>query len=412
MIKKMITQLWNERRSNLPLFVELLLISVVMWFVVDTLYVRLSIYFQPKGFDISHVYMVEMDRLSETNKEYRPDRMRNGKESEDILTILHRIQQRPDVEAACVSYVSHPYSGTGNYMWIKYDTCAVKLWHITASPEYFRVFCFKGLHGETPEELAELYKTGTAVFISSNAFISYGIRGEALRGQTFSYMYDEQARPHTFHTILQPARRDDYVGKDDMGFLFAEYSPWFDVLSQFHIRVKPDQDRDFISRFWKDVPRYQEGNVFIRNIASFRDVRSECHKLDDAKNNLYYSVMGFLLLNVFVALFGVFWFRTRQRRQEVAIQMAMGSSRRQVFIRILSEGLCLLIAATIPALLADFYIMKAELVDQYQNVYFTFSRYFLTIGMTFLIIALTIFASIWYPARRATRIHPAEALHE
>jgi len=40
MTKKLFNQIKNEWRSNLWLMAELLLVSVVMWFIVDYLYVQ------------------------------------------------------------------------------------------------------------------------------------------------------------------------------------------------------------------------------------------------------------------------------------------------------------------------------------------------------------------------------------
>ena len=44
MNKKLFTQIKNEWRSNLWLVTELLLVSVVLWYIVDYMYVQTSIY--------------------------------------------------------------------------------------------------------------------------------------------------------------------------------------------------------------------------------------------------------------------------------------------------------------------------------------------------------------------------------
>jgi len=66
MNKKLFTQIKNEWRSNLWLVTELLLVSVVLWYIVDYMYVQTSIYNEPRGFDISHCYLVQMGRLTRT----------------------------------------------------------------------------------------------------------------------------------------------------------------------------------------------------------------------------------------------------------------------------------------------------------------------------------------------------------
>ena len=49
MNKKLFTQIKNEWRSNLWLVTELLLVSVVLWYIVDYMYVQTSIYNEPTG---------------------------------------------------------------------------------------------------------------------------------------------------------------------------------------------------------------------------------------------------------------------------------------------------------------------------------------------------------------------------
>ena len=53
MTKKLLTQIKNEWLSNLWLVLELLVVSVVMWYVVDYLYTRAATYLEPRGFNIA-----------------------------------------------------------------------------------------------------------------------------------------------------------------------------------------------------------------------------------------------------------------------------------------------------------------------------------------------------------------------
>ncbi len=59
MTKKLLTQIKNEWLSNLWLVLELLVVSVVMWYVVDYLYTRAT-YLEPRGFNIEHCYLIEL----------------------------------------------------------------------------------------------------------------------------------------------------------------------------------------------------------------------------------------------------------------------------------------------------------------------------------------------------------------
>ena len=54
--------------------------------------------------------------------------------------------------------------------------------------------------------------------------------------------------------------------------------------------------------------------------------------------------MGFLLLNIFLGLLGTFWFRTQQRRSEIALHKVHGASDMSIFTRLISEGLAFAVA--------------------------------------------------------------------
>lgn len=110
-------------------------------------------------------------------------------------------------------------------------------------------------------------------------------------------------------------------------------------------------------------------------------------------------------------MIGTFWFRTQHRRKEVALRMAMGSTRRGIFLRLIAEGLLLLTLAAVPAAIIALNIGVAELVDVTQ-LPFDASRFFLALVLSWLLMAVMIVVGVWYPARRAMKIQPAEALHD
>ena len=91
--------------------------------------------------------------------------------------------------------------------------------------------------------------------------------------------------------------------------------------------------------------------------------------------------------------------------------MASGPPRRGGFRRLTDEGLLLLTLAAVPAALIAFNVGMAELVDV-ERMPFSAVRFLWGIAMTWVLMALMVVLGIWYPARRAMRIQPAEALHD
>ena len=178
------------------------------------------------------------------------------------------------------------------------------------------------------------------------------------------------------------------------------------------LRVRPDADSGFMEKLMEDADRlYQVGNLYLLDVTSFKDLREICEREDMNEAKTQLCVLGFLLMNIFLGVIGTFWFRTQQRRREVALRMAMGSSRQGVFLRLMSEGILLLTLAAVPAVIIAFNVGMAELVDV-EKLPFGGGRFLAAVAVTWSLMAVMIVAGIWYPARGAMKVQPAEALHD
>ena len=124
-----------------------------------------------------------------------------------------------------------------------------------------------------------------------------------------------------------------------------------------------------------------------------------------------YAVAAFFMGNVFLCVLATFWYRTRKRRCEIALRMAMGSSRRDVMRQLMLEGMTLLLAAVVPALFIAFNVQVADLTV-HTLVDVSSGRFVLCFVAAVVLLAGVIALGIWYPARQAMHIQPAEALHD
>ena len=70
MIRMILRQIWNERRANALVFLELLVVSVCLFYTADYLYIKYKEYKRPLGFDIGHVYNVELGVVPEGSPDF------------------------------------------------------------------------------------------------------------------------------------------------------------------------------------------------------------------------------------------------------------------------------------------------------------------------------------------------------
>jgi putative ABC transport system permease protein len=411
MTKKLLTQIKNEWLSNLWLALELLVVSVVMWYVVDYLYTRAATYLEPRGFNIEHCYLIELGELTPKSPDYTPNKTRDDTHA-DITELLERLRRRPEVEAVSLSQNSYPYNGSNSSGEVRYDTLQSPGWTIRrmVTPDFVRVFRYQGTRGETPEQLAEMLERGEFL-ASDNLYRKYDRKLTEFVGKRFQ-LFGDTTKTYQLGAALQNVRYHDY-DQARSSYCFLVKQSFYYVDLELCVRVREGQDNDFITKLKEDSEsQFRIGNLFISEIRSFHDIRRNFQQAwtNDIRN--YVMGMGFLLLNIFLGLLGTFWFRTQQRRSEIALHKAHGATDRAIFSRLLSEGLLLLAVVTPIALVIDWNLAHMELNSWRNGTTLEWDRLLLCAGISFVLMALMIAIGIGIPARKAMKVQPAEALHD
>ena len=425
-------QLRNEWRSNFFLALELLVVFVVLWYIVDWCCVTARVYFAPMGFDTNHCYCLMLNRLTPNSALYEAGRTPEN-DMDDMLEIAERLRHRPGVEAVAISQNSIPYGDGSNGLTVCVDTVPVHAMHRWVQPDFMRLFrihgvAVQGADGQTvyttsPDSLASVLNSGTLI-LSRNVAADYEELhlpdATPLLGRQLPLGEPDNDFRRRVAGIAEPMRWSHFQTSDQWGGPFIATDLSREVMIEFEnpaylqlsVRVKPEADHDFVEGLMNDADRlYRIGNVYILSVLPFHQLRTieELEDVNEVKTQL--CILGFLLLNIFLGVVGTFWFRTQHRRQEVALRMALGSTRQGVFIRLIAEGLLLFVVAMIPASLIALNIGIADLVDV-SCLPFDTLRFCIALSVTAVLMALMIVLGIWYPARRAMKVQPAEALHD
>ncbi len=430
-------QLRNERRANLWLGVELLVVFAVMWYLVDWTYVTVRTWLQPMGFDTEHCYNLSFNRLTPQAEGYRAEDDAEA-DMRHLLEIVERLRHRPGVEYAAVSQNSIPYIDGSNGFNLRIDSVMTTGMLRWGQPDFFRMFRVQGVavltedgrkvQTTSPDSLAAVLESSASNVLISRNYVSdhrYASLGyadalpllgyEVGKGDDGSYSFRiagicEPMRWSHFSTVNEWGGPLVGVAMDDDGVI-GMGNPLY---VQVSLRLEPEADTgaDFMEALMDDADRlYTLGNVFLLDVQPFAALQRtmELDDVNEARTQL--CVIGFLLLNIFLGVIGTFWFRTQHRRSEIALRMAFGSTRRGVFGRLVGEGLLLLTLAAVPAALVAFNVGMAELVDV-ERMPFDAVRFVVAIGVTWALMSVMVVLGIWYPARRAMRVQPAEALHD
>lgn len=406
---------------NLWLLSELLVVFVALWIMADYFIAQYVLFHQPVGFKTDRVYQVTIALRSADSPDFVAYPEGSEEPRRNFDRIIDQIRQHPDVEAVALAAYSLPYTRSSSSWGLSHDSLKilnVRLYEV--SRDYFRVFGIHTWTGGSPDQLGLLISTSDEIISSNLAERLFG-RADVV-GEQVIRSGDEDTIPRRIMAVTEPVRNDEYhVGLPYARFVLLDESEdkllseedlmrWNVVFRVRHgVRLMGFEDR-FMSEMRS---RLQSGNFRVTGIQDYDTVRARFleNSSEASGQRVITSVMLFLLVNVFLAIVGSFWFRVKRRRAELGLRMAMGASRRGVLGFTIAESLLLLTLAMLPALLICGNLLYAEVIPLV--VGWTKGTSFLVASsLTWLILALVIVVAVWYPAWRATRIMPAEALRE
>ena len=417
--------MWNERKANVLIFLELLVVFICLLYASDYLYVKYKEYKQPLGFDISHVYKVWLGVVPQNSADYDTTSVHTTNGMDDFFTIIDRLEKDSRVES--VGYT------TGNHFHYMYSNQfatfhgnGIKRYGFVrdVDPSYFRVFKVKTADGESWEKLEKTLENNGIVVTSTVAKAYYGSplegRGKEIwitdQGSTDSTAYRigevcEFQRYHEFSSFDYAYYRN-LGGRDELNKYGIE------ILSgniNLFVRMKPSADEPaLMQQFRKDMEQQLRlGNIYLSDVTPMSYYREEILRSAFDNIRLYSTGILFLLFNVLLGIVGTFWFRSRQRIPEIGLRMAVGASRSEVFSWLVIEGVILLVVAALPAALVYMNMAHLDILVQTSmkdlSLWDRFAHSFI---ITLLLLLIMIITGISFPARQAARLNPTDALKD
>lgn len=417
MIRHIFKIIWNERKINLWILIELILVFCILWFCVDYTYFFARRYLEPKGFNIDNVYNVNLGMKMHAEGTDDED-VDYEKILDDFWTIMDRINKSPEIESSSVAIAAMPYSGsyTDNMFYV--DTASVPMQMKSVTSGYFDVFGFKILSGninnwdDSSERIA---------ILSGNA-------QNMILGRPVEEIKKVSAKHEEEFKIIgtvHPTKRGDFEAYNTIIYMPFDKKDkrivdWGGP--EISVRIKPEFKEEFISRFSKNMQeQLSVGLYYLSSVTPFDKQRDDYIKYWGYDNSFksIFSVSAFLLINIFLAVVGTFWFRINTRRSEVGLRIALGATRTNIKAIFILETLILLFLASIVAALVSINISVTDLlsgigvpsIDREKNPV-EISQYLADYVFTFLILAIISVFAVWYPSRRASKIAPAEALKD
>jgi putative ABC transport system permease protein len=398
MLRHLFTLMWNRRRANALLIVEILLAFVVL-FAVGTIGANLwANYRQPLGFGYANVWQVNLAFGSQPRAE------RFG----TLQQVLGSLRALPGVQGAAVSAANTPFSFNDSKMSVdKTDAQGkvvrsvedVNVYNI--GPELRPVLDFKltagrwfdprdatpGVHGPIviDEQLREVFFPGGQPAVGQ--LLSFDKKQWRVVGVVQAYRTDGELQAPV-PALMQPVFAADTAFLPDALLL----------------RVQPGSGAALEKRLTDEIRRI--GPSWSSTVRTLPDMHASQVKQLLTKPVLLGLMSIFLLLNVALGLFGVLWLNISQRRAELGVRRALGASAGAISGQIVGETLVLTTFGLALGLLVAVQFPLLGVLDVQPGVYLT------AMGLAALGLYALAAGCALYPSQLAARIQPAVALRE
>lgn len=420
MIQHLLKLIRKRFGSSLWILAELLVVFMILWVITDYFMMYQVQRNRPVGFQVENVYRVMISNQSINSTSFIPYEAGSEEPRENYLRLISLLEQHPDVEAVSLSHFSLPYDRSNSWFSVSHDSTLVDNCRLfKVSPGYFKVFGLRPLSGGKPEELSGR--------LPQKGILSAGLAKE-LFGRTDvvgrEFFYSGDTVPTRITAVTEYIRGDEYDSRSNKATFtlfdvntFGGEAPDEEAFKKLQLcfRTRPGVagGPDYADRFLKEMKqRLRIGNYWLSNVRSYEQIRTNYleNSMETSERKIFSVLAVFFLVNVFLAVIGTFWFHVVRRRSELGLRMAVGSDRWGIRYLMIGEGLLLMTLAALPALLL---FVNMAYLDAFATkiMPMTAMRFLCTSLITWSVLALVIILAIWYPARRASKMAPADALH-
>lgn len=421
MKRNLLTQMRNEWKGNFWLIIELAVVLLVVWGLSTVLYAQLIGLTYPKGFNPDNVFSLTVVYAGSNSPDYI--KVDNDTEAyyEDLNQLIRRLKNNPNVEAVALHYNSMPYLKSGSSGFLTpvegNDSVFYDANFRYATPDIINVLGIESLTGVTPEKLMDMLKNGELLISDSRRYQQSGRDPMSLKGKNV-YLGNDSTKKYRIGDVVRQIRRTEYeVYTEGGNVIYPLNEEYPGMACNILLKLKPGHIAHFYEDFENNTELRKQRNVTLCDLTSLIDYRKMSQKDDEVNIRVYISIILLLMITVFLGLAGSFWFRVRQRVGEIAIRKVCGANKKQIFIRIITEGLILLLAAVIIVSLI-IWPMADKMIETYMYTTFALKGgllvdlnvVFMMELLSVILIAVGIIVSLWFPASKAMKIEPAIAI--
>jgi putative ABC transport system permease protein len=420
MIKHLLKLIWNRKRTNFLITLEIFISFLVLFVVILIGVFYAHNYRQPLGYNYENVWRVsvESNNRSErrsanvtTTAQENPSSPTNESEAaKTVKLLMAAVKEFPEVESVATGVVT-PYGNGSMQSGIGDGEGSIRYGNNRVSDDYKQTLGLTITRGRwfSKEDDGQNYQPVVITeYLAREVFGDADPIGQRLQRPGFQNSASEEPepRPTRIVGVITDFRKDGEYAKLE-GFLFnrQEFDREMDnPPGNLMIKVQSGVTAAFEEKLIKRLQGIARDWSFeIEPVVAMRESANQFRLAPLIAGAL---VAGFLMIMVALGLTGVLWQNVTQRTKEIGLRRAKGATAARIHRQILAE---LLIIATAGLAVGVAVVVQFPLLDIIGFI--NGEVYSASILITLAIIyALTLVCGL-YPSWMATRVQPAEALH-
>ena len=374
-----VKDIWKRKREKVWLFLELIVITIVAWVVIDPAVVNLYYRSLPIGYDTDRLIYIEGKALYNGTV----DRDAWDVAHEYLPKLINRLKPLDGVENAYCH--KSPYSTisakyySNEYVCYEQDTITLAWVEFTSDCNFFETYGLKPLSGSpSAEELSKIdTESNQAVLSESGAKALFGT-AEGVVGKHFQRFYygykGGEAHDFTVAGVVADVQKLRYSAVQSIIYLPNDSRG---MGAYIIIRLKKGiNPAKYIEEHAQEIQQTAKTDFFrINKIMTYEEFIHQ-EELEDKKPqevNTNLTLAIFFLINLSLAVIGTVWLQAKRRTEECGVRRTYGASKLRLLFSFLTEGALL---ATIAVVIGCvIYLNYAHSGFETDGIHETFSMY-------------------------------------
>ena len=442
MLKLIYRNILARRGRYCWIFVELCLVALISWTVLDEVVIDTYKKVIPTGYDLDRLVTFRLAQKPDAGENAETEELTADQRGEITLGHLNRIldRLRSDARVESATFINDlsPLSGSINVNSLpsgREDESGyyfiVQFWPGT---DFFKTFSITD--AATGKVYEETSMSGRDLIVSKSV-ADYLFPGEKAVGR-FLEEYEKDHNPEKFSGIVGVV--NDVIYRPDLAITPIVYNTrkirdlgrngGITSISPV-IRLKPGVDvNKFIEDFSPVVAKeLRSGDIYAHSLQSY-EMKDE--KMSRDMNNhdfISMSIALFFFVNILLCMVGTFYLQTRKRSEETGVMRTFGASRGFIVREMLGEGFIITTLAWLIGCAVYWFYIKDEGLEQLAYSFGDapssimlqmtptwindFTTHFSIVSLIiYALMLLCVLLGIYIPARKISRINPVDALRD